>query len=227
MMGGFRRISALVLFAAILAGCAGVPFKSAEKAEIPAGDPWAVCSVFGGKNPDKFSLLNTIEFNYGWFSRMSAIGAIELDGPGDRFVAACFTPLGIKLFEVGYSAGKLEPRYVFKQLAEKGDVARAVGEDIKKIYFDMLPAPGAAVKAGKYSLVFEGKRGDGVIRHIFAGPGANLVEKCFYGANGRLSWKVSYYEYETVNGKVFPGGIVLENVKYGYTLTVRLKKVNE
>ena len=194
---------------------------------MPAGDPWAVPSGFGSRLPAQFSLLNTIEFQYGWFSRMSAMGALEMDSTGDRFTVACFTPIGMKLFEVRYAGGKLEPNYVFKQLAEQGDVARAVGEDIKKIYFDMLPAPDAVARKGKYSIVFEKKHGEGVLKHVFSGLGANLVEKSYYGRNGRLLWKVSYYEYQTVNGKVFPGGIVLENPQYGYTLTVRLKKVQE
>ncbi|MFA4830297.1 MAG: hypothetical protein WC594_13885, partial [Thermodesulfovibrionales bacterium] len=60
--------------------------------------------------------------------------------------------------------------------------------------------------------------------YVFAGADGNMVEKNYYEDN-TLIWRVSFYEYRQKDGKIYPGGIILNNYKYGYSLTVRLKEI--
>jgi hypothetical protein len=99
-----------------------------------------------------------------------------------------------------------------------------VGGDIKRVYFDLIPSPKAKVKVKKYSVVFEEKAGKGLMRRVFAGPGGNLIRKEFF-ERGDLVWRVAYYEYREVDGKLFPGGVVMDNFKRGYRLIIKLKEV--
>jgi hypothetical protein len=63
-----------------------------------------------------------------------------------------------------------------------------------------------------------------MIKYEFAGPGGHLVEKSYYEKN-RLKWKVSYYEYERKDGRIYPVGIIYNNYLYGYSLTLKLKEI--
>ena len=51
-----------------------------------------------------------------------------------------------------------------------------------------------------------------------------LIEKRYYEKN-RLLWSIFYYEYRQDHGKLYPGGIILRNYRFGYNLVVRLKEV--
>ncbi len=103
-----------------------------------------------------------------------------------------------------------------------------VGEDIRRIYFDLLPPPGdpvqpdAQVTKRRYEVVFR----QGELEYVFAGTGGYLVQKSCY--NGfRLLWRVSYYEYQEKDGKIYPRGIILDNRKYGYRLIADLKEIQD
>jgi hypothetical protein len=109
-------------------------------------------------------------------------------------------------------------------LKQYGDLPSAVGRDIRRIYFDLVPTDKATFWKGKYKINFRQPYGSGVMEYEFAGIGQELVEKSYY-ENDELMWRISYYEYREQNGKHYPQGMIMINYQYGYQLTVRQKEL--
>jgi hypothetical protein len=195
-------------------------------------DPRAVRERFAERLPERFSLLNAIVFDYNLLQPIAALGLMDVDIKEREFSVVCINPLGVKLFEVHSDKDGSHGRFVIPALSEKAGgseeeggekLARAVGDDIKRIYFDRVPSEAARAKKRKYKVLFREDFEGGTLTYEFAGKGGHLYEKRFYGQDG-LSWKASYYDYRVVDGRIFPGGVVMDNYKYGYRLTVRLKR---
>jgi hypothetical protein len=209
---------------AILAGCGSVPFRGEERVPIAASEPRAAAEHFRTMVPDKFYLLSSIVFEYN-FRSISGIGYVDIDVASGVYKVMCMNQLGVKLFEFYGDRNGLISQYAIEPLARQGNIAAAVGEDIKRIYLDLMPDPDAsrAVKR-KYAVIFRQKSGDGELEYQFSGRGPCLSRKT-YSEDQQAIWRVSYYEYEEKNGKLYPMGIVFTNYKYGYRLIVRVKEI--
>ncbi|MFA6054224.1 MAG: hypothetical protein WC769_02495, partial [Thermodesulfovibrionales bacterium] len=114
--------------------------------------------------------------------------------------------------------------FALDEFTKKGDFSAIVGEDIKRIYFDQIPSSEAAIVKEKYRIIFRQPSGAGIMEYIFAGPDVNLTEKSYY-EDDALVWRVSYYEYQSDERKLYPRGIILKNYKYGYGFMVKLKEI--
>lgn len=191
---------------------------SMEKAE-----PGLVKERFSLMLPEKFQIISTIAFEYKGQS-ISFIGYSDIDAKEKKFTVAGINQVGIKMFELTGNSDKTELKFAIEEFTKKGNFTEAVAGDIRKIYFDRLPSGSSKVYKKKYEIVFVQDEPGAVIEFVFAGPGNLLVEKrCI--VDNRVIWKVAYYEYSKKNGKLHPAGIILENIKYGYTLTMRLKEI--
>lgn len=189
-----------------------------EKAE-----PGLVKEQFSLMLPDRFQIISTISFEYKGQS-ISFIGYSDIDTKEKIFTVAGINQVGIKLFEITGDSDKTELRFAIEDFTKKGNFAEAVSGDIRKIYFDRLPADSSKVYKKKYEIVFVQDEPEAIIEFVFAGPGNLLVEKrCI--VDNKVIWRVNYYEYRKKNGKLHPYGIILENIKYGYKLIMRLKEI--
>lgn len=218
-----RRRLLLLLCVLSIAGCVSMPFQKTADVSVAATDPNAVVEKFREASPETFQLLKTITFQYG-FLTFSGLGFAEVDTKEKTFSVVCMNHMGVKLFEVYGNKEEIKAPFVMDELKRGGNIALAVGEDIKRVYFDLIPSAEAKVEKEKYRILFSQPSGRGVLELVFAGTGLNLVEKTYY-EDGRPIWSVSYYEYQQKKGKFYPGGIVLENYKYSYKLIIRLKEI--
>lgn len=191
---------------------------SMEKAE-----PGLVKERFSLMLPDRFQIISTIAFEYKGQS-ISFIGYSDIDTKEKIFTVAGINQVGVKLFEITGDSDKTELRFAIEDFTKKGNFAEAVSGDIRKIYFDRLPADSSKVYKKKYEIVFVQDEPEAIMEFVFAGPGNLLVEKrCI--VDNKVIWRVNYYEYREKNGKMHPDGIILENIKYGYKLIMRLKEI--
>ncbi|MBI5664966.1 MAG: DUF3261 domain-containing protein [Nitrospirae bacterium] len=190
---------------------------------MDSADPQALLEAFRHKSPESFQVMNTIVFEYNW-NKFSGIGYIYVDTAEKAFKVVCMNPMGVKLFELSGDKDGIVPHFVLEQFSMQGNFAATVGEDIRRIYFELLPSPSARIKKKKYEIKFTEPAGAGTMEYIFAGAGGYLVEKKYYEENS-LNWGISYYEYQERDGRIYPRGIILNNYKYGYSLTVKLKDV--
>lgn len=217
-----RRI-ALLLAAVLLAGCATVPFRETPPVEMAAVEPQQLLAQYREALPEHFQLLTSVVFDYRWRS-ITGIGMVEIDRGSQTFRIVCLNPLGVKLFELSGDAQTTEAQFVMPQLLERGgEFPTTVGNDLRRVYFDVIPAASARITRRRHAIAFRQPAGSGELEYLFAGAGGDLVEKRYYEEDD-LIWKVSYYEYREENGKRTPQGIILVNQRYGYRLTVRVKE---
>lgn len=216
-----RSILALVMM--VVAGCASAPFP--EAAWVPLGnpDPQMIVERFGNGTPDSFQLVSTIVFEYTWFT-FSGIGYLDVSAKDRSYKVACMNHMGVKLFEVSGNREGVLSQSAIGPLADKGDIGRAVGDDIMRVYFDLVPTGQARIAQKKDRLVFRQPSDEGALEYVFAGEPTVLRTKTYYEDN-RAVWRIAYYDYQLKDGKQFPMGIVLKNYKHGYRLIVRQKEI--
>ena len=205
------------------AGCSSIPFQSISYVPVDAVEPAAVREQFARSLPLKFQLVNTIVFQYGRHA-ISVIGYTAVDAYQKVFTVAGLNPLGVKLFELSGDANDVERRFAIEKFTSRGDFARAVADDIRRIYFDRIPGPEAEVYKKKYKIIFRQPIAAGIMEYVFAGIDNVLIEKRYY-EGGRRVWSVSYYEYRREKGKLYPAGIILTHHEHRYQLVVRLKEI--
>ena len=218
-----KPFPAICLFLVCFYGCAGIPFQKTSDVPMDSVDPRALVEDFRNNSPERFQIINTIVFEYKW-NKFSGIGYIYADTGEKAFRVACMNPMGVKLFELSGDKDGTDTHFVLEQFSKQGNFAATVGEDIRRVYFDLVPSAEARIKKKKYQIIFREPVGKGVMEYVFAGAGGYLVEKNYYEENA-LNWGVSYYEYQQKESKAYPRGIILNNYKYGYSLTVKLKEV--
>lgn len=216
------RIGFLVVL--FVAGCTKVPFEKTLYVPLDHADPAAVVKQYENRLPDKYRLLNSVVIKYNG-KKFAGLGFVDINATGRTYGLACLTPMGLKLFELSGNDEKVTGYFVPDQITKhKEFFANMIGEDIRRIYFDPVPSTDAVSGLDTYQVIFRQPQGAGTLVYLFAGAGGHLVRKSYYEEH-KLMWKVSYYEYQEKESGLYPGGIILNNYKNGYSLTFRLKEV--
>jgi len=217
-----RTARAGIFFLLFLAGCGTVPFQETRLVLLGSEDPRNRVEHFQKGIPASFQLLTTVIFEYN-SRKFSGIGTVRINRPEGVFRVAGMNPLGVKLFELSGDQNSVTSHYAIADFSRYGDIATAVGNDIRRIYFNLVPGPEATIWKRRYKLIFRQPSGPGFLEYVFAGTGGDLIEKNYYDEDG-IVWRVSYYEYHDQDGKHWPQGIVLIHYQYGYRLTMRQKE---
>ena len=217
------RFVTLLIGVVLATGCTHIPFQETERVSFETADPADVPEQFKANIPETFQLLNSVVFEYSWNTFM-AIGYIDINRQNEMFKVVCLNPMGVQLFELSGDRNTIVTHNAMPALMKYGDLPTAVGTDIRRIYFDLVPSGKARIWKSKYKINYWQPYGTGVMEYEFAGKGRELVEKVYY-ENDEIIWRVSYYEYREQNGKLYPQGIIMINYKYGYQLTVRQKEL--
>jgi hypothetical protein len=218
-----RKIIICVLMLVSAVGCSSLPLRRIDYVALDSVDPKQLLEEYSGALPERSQVINSVVFQYKWQS-FSALGYTDVRRDSGSFAVSCMNPVGIKLFELSGDKESIKTNFVLKELLKKGDLPRVVGEDIRRIYFDIIPSDRAALERKQYRFVFTAPYGEGLMKHVFAGSGHVLVEKGYY-EKGRCLWRVFYGQYRREAGKLYPAGIMLKNYRYGYNLIIRLKEV--
>jgi hypothetical protein len=215
----------LVLLVFSNAGCNTIPFQKINDVPLEGINPQMVRAQFAQRLPQKFELMNSTVFAYRHL-KFSCLGPIRVDALNRSLTVVGLNQVGVKLFDLSVNHEVIESKYIFPELTKHGDFAKAVCEDIKRIYLDRLPPAESIAILKKYKLIFRAPKRDGFFEYVFAGKDNLLIEKHCY-MNGCKLWSVFYYEYIVKNGKVFPAGVILRHYGYNYCLVVRLKEIRE
>jgi hypothetical protein len=218
------RLGLFGLAVLTLVACSGVPFREPDLVPLEGVDPERVREDFAVALPVAFRVVNTVTFEFKGRA-FAAIGYTDVDTSRGTFTVVGLHPAGaVKLFEVSGDSETTQSGFVLEQFSVHGDVARAIGDDTRRIYFDRLPSPDARATRKKHRILFRQDEGDGELEYVFAGSDGFLIEKRYY-EGGRELWSASYYEYRRENGKLYPEGIILEHHEFGYRLVVRLREI--
>ena len=219
-----RWMIALILMS-LLIGCSTIPFEKTPLVLLGDVNPEILHVEFGDRLDLSFKEVSSIAF---YFKRQGyvGIGYATIDSKNETFAIACLNPAGIKIFEVKGTKDSTEEAFFAEQFKKHGDAARAVADDIRRIYFNRIPEAGARVQKGSYRAVITQPFSNGRMEYIFAGSNKYLVEKR-YKEKGRKIWAVHYADYKEKNGKVHPWKIMLKHYRRDYSLIVKTKEFNK
>ena len=218
------RLGLFGLAVLTVVACSGVPFREPDLVPLEGVDPERVREDFAVALPVAFRVVNTVTFEFKGRA-FAAIGYTDVDTSRRTFTVVGLHPAGaVKLFEVSGDSETARSSFALEEFSARGDLAGAIGDDTRRIYFDRLPSPDARASTDRTRIFFRQDEGGGELEYVFAGSEGLLVEKRYY-ENGRKRWTASYYEYRRKDGKLYPDGIILEHHEYGYRLVLRLREI--
>jgi hypothetical protein len=216
----------VLCLALLLAGCAGLSPGKGVITDAVRMEEEQVRQSFAKELPGNFILVSTVVFKYN-FLTFSALGVTRINEPGKEFDVTAMTPVGVKLFEMSVRNGSLTSSFAMPELAARGDISRAVSENIERIYFSRVPPEGTqSGRRGRF-MVFSVPSGYGVTEYFFGKEKEDMVllHKRFLSA-GKRAWDVSYSGYfRDKQGKVHPRNIVFTHHAYSYRLLLRVKEL--
>lgn len=148
-------------------------------------------------------------------------GFLRLDsGQGEARLVG-LNDLGVKLFDLSVTPEGYEEHYLFPDLARIPGVSGAIAGAVRHIFLEPQPARTDTLEIGKTEYRLK-RTGTEQVLFIFGGPGANLLEK---RVQGDEAWRARYFNYRPVGTAQVPGGILLEDERGGYRLTLWLEEV--
>ena len=149
-----KKVALICLGFFLVAGCATVPFRETPRVSMESADPRSVLEHFQVHLPESFQVLNSVVFEYNWQSFLG-IGYMDVNRRDGLFKVVCLNPMGVKLFELSGDPKTIETHYVMEAFLQYGDLPKAVGSDIRRIYFDVVPGAGAQVVRGNIPSRFD------------------------------------------------------------------------
>lgn len=216
-----QRLSAGLIFLclAVLGGCAPEPFQRRPLPELVHPDPAAMRRAFAQATPRRFTTEDTVTID-SLFQDTTILAYLRLDRDTRKFELLGLTPAGIQAFLLTGDGAKTHIRSAIGPLRERPQVLYGLAEDVRRIYFDLLPDDEATVDIRRTAVRFTSRTPKGTLGHEFGGEPAVLLSKQrshWYG----VEWRARYFHYEHRGAQCFPKGIVLDNHRLHYRIIVR------
>lgn len=220
-----RIIFPLLVILLWLTGCASVPFKETPLTPLPEElSPEKTRQEFKDRLPNRFTSEETLIFSFLW-RELAVLGYSNIDRREETFEVMALNHLGIQLFYITGDRANVKLQYAIPEFAEQPELIDAIGNDIRRVYFNMIPDSEAEPTIYHNRLVFSQKMNGGTLQHVFGGKKLNLIEKKFRRGLSR-KWEVKYYEYAPLDNFNFPRGIILRNRDHGYRLIIKIRDIS-
>jgi hypothetical protein len=134
--------------------------------------------------------------------------------------------MGVKLYDISVDASSSQAHFVIPDLASYPGFTEAVAVSVRRIFLSPEPATDDILVRTPTSYMLSRKNSaDDTISFTLGGADAQLLEKTYQGT--AESWRVRYYQYQHQLGRLFPGGIVLDDDRAGYRLTLWIESVEK
>lgn len=211
----------------LLAGCVTGHVAAAKPAPSPA-EPGA----FGASLPDRYSAVSSAVMQYRWF-KFPALGVLTVDAPGRHFALAGLSQLGINVFELSDTNGRLKCRMPGDLLKRHPEFARGAADDVRQMFFDLSPPAGARrlPDSSGNTAVFRQAVAGGTMEYRFDRKTGLLFEKRFsaprkFLPGSSVVWRVLYGDYSAVGKKSsFPRVIRFKQRARHYAITLFLREM--
>jgi hypothetical protein len=208
----------------LISACATVPFPPIE---LTPTVPRSAAELSGGMwNAGSGTLMirQSALFEFEGM-RVPIAGIMKLDRAAKVARLVGMNDMGVKLYDISVAAATSEAHFIIPDLARYPGFAEAVAVSVRRIFLANEPSPDDALErtATKYLLTRHTSTGE-TLRFTFGGADAQLLEKTYRGPAG--SWQVRYFLYQHRQDRLFPGGIVLDDDRAGYRLTLWIESVD-
>jgi len=157
--------------------------------------------------------------------RVPVAGLMKLDPASKSARLVGLNDMGVKLYDISVSATASTANFVLPELARYAKFPEAVALSMRRIFLAPEPEPGDKLTRSATSYLLSRDSSACKLRFSFGGADAQLLEKSCRG--GAESWRVRYYQYQNYLGRLYPGGIVLDDDRAGYRLTLWIENVEK
>ena len=161
---------------------------------------------------------------HGMQGPIAGIMKLDLASRSARLVG--MNDMGVKLYDISVDPELSQAHFIIADLARYPGFAEAVATSVRRIFLAPEPAAGDLLEqAPKSYLLTRASASGSRLSFTMGGADAQLLEKTCRG--DRESWRVRYYQYQRRQGRLFPGGIVLDDDQAGYRLTLWIESVEK
>lgn len=211
----------LGLLLCLMAGCADGPFTRQPMPMLQNANPEAIRAEFAANIPRQILTDDTVIID-SVIGKMAGLGCLKIDRQTGTFELLCMNHMGVQLFYLGGDQHHTIIHYAVPPLLERKEILLAIAQDIRRMYFDLVPEPTDATTVHSRNVLFTDNQRYGELVYEFGGADRNLVEKRFV-SHHRTIWRVRYYDFTPTPGAkgLHPRGMVLDNYQYHYTIVVK------
>ena len=204
-----------------LVGCAPEPFVRPPLPPLKTLDAEAMRQSFLNSLPKhKVTFDETVIIVPPFHDPISALGELVIDRPADKFQLVGLDHFGVTLLQLSGDSHGTTIDYAVPELLEHKNVLLAIGEDIRRMFFDLVPLETANVEFKDNAAWYSEKTSEGTLVYELGGDPTVLVQKYLDGFWGP-AWRVRYYQYVSSSGSLYPFGVVMDNNKYHYRAIVK------
>ncbi len=213
------------LFLLLTSACAAVPFRSTEPAPTIPRTAAELSGALWSAGAGNVIIRQSALFEFEGM-RVPIAGVMKLDPAAKIARLVGMNDMGVKLYDISVDAVSSQANFIIPDLAGYPGFAEAVAVSVRRIFLTPEPAPGDRLErtATNYHLTRKNDDG-GTTRFTLGGADVQLLEKSYRGS--AESWRVRYYQYQHQQGRLFPGGIVLDDEQAGYRLTLWIESVEK
>ncbi len=213
------------LFLTLVSACSSIPFVSTE---LTSTVPRSVASLSEGlwcTGNGSLMIRHTALFEFEGAS-YPLTGIMKFDRSAKVARLVGMNDMGVKLFDVSVDAVSSHAHFIIQDLTHYPNFAEAVAVSLRRIFLTYVPVSNDTLErtTTKYLITRDNAAGD-TIQFILGGSDEQLLEKLYRGSSE--SWRVRYYQYQRLQGNLFPGGIVLDDNRAGYRLTLWIESVEK
>lgn len=215
----------LVLFLS-LGGCAKlVPFElPAPALTSPRVTATELASGIWTEPPGVYRMRQSVLFEFGGM-RVPMTGMLQLDTRSRQVRLVAMNDMGVKLFDLSVSEQDSQEHYVFPELAKYPGFSEAVASSVRRIFLKPRVSGTEVFKRTEQIYGLERPYEQGRLYFSFGGPDARLLETNVDAE--AENWKARYFEYRRSKEVNYPHGIVLDDRRAGYRLTLWLENVRK
>ena len=206
-------LAAVGLFAA----CGTVPFRPTEPASTRPATAATLSANLWTSGKGTFLVRQSVLIEYRG-GRTAVSGIMRLDTGAKTARLVGMDEMGIKWFDLSIDREATRTNFILPALDRFPGMAKAVGDSVRRIFLDPEPQETDLLRIDPERYVLTRTRDGNSIRFILGGEDAQLLEKRCRGTGER--WRIGYYEHRRWQGIPVPGGIVLEDRRAGYRLTL-------
>jgi len=221
---GKRFFATTVALMLMMTACTTVPFVSTELIPTTPRSAAELSGALWNSGGGNLMIRQSALFEFEG-ARVPIAGIMKLDlaGKGARLVG--MNDMGVKLFDISVDATSSRANFIIPDLASYPGFPEAVATSVRRMFLTPEPSPDDTVERSATTYLLTRKSGDGAtIRFTLGGAGVQLLEKSWQGV--AESWRVRYYQYQQHQELFFPGGILLEDKRAGYRLTLWIESVD-
>lgn len=216
-----RFLLAAVLL--LLCACAPLPFLRTELTPtVPRSAAELVAGLWSSGSGSLLIRQSALFELQGMKVPIAGVMKLDLAAKEARLVG--MNDMGVKLYDLTVTATTSQAHFLIPDLARTPGFSEAVALSVRRIFLAPEPAADDMLERSSTRYLLTRRLDDGgVLRFLFGGAEAQLLEKSYQG--GDAAWRVRYYQYQPQSGRFFPAGIVLDDQQAGYRLTLWIESV--